>query len=47
MRKELHTGINGKGNTTWIVVTVASNGRWLYMEYFDNEPEALCWLRWA
>jgi len=44
--KELHEGVNGSGNKIWIVVTV-KNGLWIWQEYFVNENEAKCWLKWA
>jgi len=45
--KELHTGLNGRGATQWLVVTVNADGSWKHVERFDTEHEALNWLRWA
>lgn len=46
--KETHTGINGSGHKTWLVVTVReSDGAWLHIEHFDNEAEADSWTFWA
>jgi hypothetical protein len=45
--KELHTGINGEGGRCYLVVTVDDNGRWLHIENFDNEAEAINWIKWA
>ena len=44
--KELHEGINGSGNTIWIVATV-KDGIWMWQERFMNKKEAECWLKWA
>lgn len=47
-RKELHTGIAGNGNTCYLVVTVdTATGQWKHTETFDNEAEALHWIKWA
>jgi len=46
--KEIHNGINGSGNTVWIVVTVCdTTGRWLWQETFTREAEAKSWFKYA
>jgi len=46
--KELHEGINGRGEKQFTVATVAAvGGPWLHMERFDTEAEALSWIKWA
>jgi len=45
--KELHDGINGKGNPIHLVVTVNADGSWHHVERFENKAEALCWMGWA
>jgi hypothetical protein len=48
MVTELHTGIAGNGSTKYMVVTVdAADGRWLHIESFATEAEALHWIKWA
>ncbi len=44
---ELHTGIDGLGETIYMVVTVSESGRWIHTEYFDTESEALCWMKYS
>lgn len=51
-RKELHEGVGGSGDTTYMVVTVETDivtkiDRWSHIEYFKDKAEAKCWLRWA
>jgi hypothetical protein len=46
-RKELHKGINGSGQTIYLVVTVDESGRWIWTERFNSKPEAECWMKWA
>jgi len=48
-RKELNeTGINGRGETVYSVVTVDSEtGQWKHVERFDSKAEALNWMKWA
>lgn len=43
---EKHTGINGKGQEVFLIVTV-KNSEWLWIETFTNEVEADSWMRWA
>ena len=46
--KELHEGINGNGNTVYLVVTVRdSDGSWRHTERFDSKSEAEAWKKWA
>jgi len=49
--KEIITGISGKGNTMWLVVTIwddaSGNGRWAHREDFDTEAEAKSWLKFS
>jgi hypothetical protein len=46
--KELHEGVNGKGGTVYMVVTVNSTtGAWLHIERFDTKAEAEAWIKWA
>jgi hypothetical protein len=50
MKKEIITGVNGSGNKVWHVVTewIDTNGRnKVHFETFDNETEALHWMKWA
>jgi hypothetical protein len=44
---ELHEGVNGNGNTMWMVVAVDANGNWRHTHYFDNKAEATCWMKYA
>ena len=44
--RDLTTGINGKGDTVWIVTTMRGQ-RVLGMERFTTEAEATNWLKWA
>ena len=47
-KKELHEGVNGSGNTTWMVVTVSqATGQWDHIEHFSNKAEAENWMTWA
>ena len=46
-KKELHEGVSGSGHTSYLVVTVRSNGSWKHTETFDNKAEALNWMRWS
>ena len=45
--KELHTGVNGSGNTVYLVVTVNAQGQWVWIERFDSKAEAESWLKYA
>ena len=47
---EIAEGINGSGNTVWIVCTVrqeATGRQNHWMEYFDTKAEAENWVKWA
>lgn len=44
---ELRSGIDGCGETIYMVVTVSESGRWIHTEYFDTESEALCWMKYS
>lgn len=44
---ELHTGINGSGNTVYLVVAVDDKGNWKFTHTFTNEKEAKNWMKWA
>lgn len=44
--RDITTGINGKGQTVWIVTT-QRGARHLGMESFTSEAEARNWLKWA
>ena len=44
--KDLCEGINGSGETVWTVF-VMQGKRVLGMHRFDNQAEALCWMKWA
>ncbi len=46
-KKELHEGIAGNGSKIFLVVTVNPAGRWLWIERFTSEAEALNWIKWA
>lgn len=45
--KELHEGIGGNGSKVFLVVTVSPEGRWLWIETFKSEAQALNWIEWA
>ena len=45
--KRIYPGLNGSGNTVWLVATEAADGRWVAVETFDTESEAASWVRWA
>lgn len=48
--KTIETGINGRGDTVWIVVTERTGeaGRIVrHAETFDTKAEAEAWVRWA
>lgn len=45
---EIHEGVNGRGNTMWMVITInVDTGQYLWTEYFDNKAEAENWLEWV
>jgi hypothetical protein len=48
---ELSQGTNGKGHPVWLVTTVkkldCGGEKVLWVEYFDNLPEAENWIQWA
>lgn len=46
-RKELHEGVSGRGDTTYLVVTVRRDGMWLHVETFATKAEALSWIKYA
>jgi hypothetical protein len=47
MKKEIHQGTNGSGETIWHVVTINQSGDWRHMETFKSKAEAECWMKWA
>lgn len=47
---ELHWGLDGSGNTTWIVLSewVDLDGRTRsHAEYFTTEAQAKNWIKWS
>jgi hypothetical protein len=34
-KKELHEGVAGNGDTTWVVATVDSKGNWIWAHHND------------
>lgn len=46
--KELKEGVNGSGNTVFLVFTIRdSDGACLHVEYFNSKAEAENWIKWA
>ena len=41
------TGIDGSGETVFIVWTMNEDGSVHHMEKFYSAAEALCWMKWA
>jgi len=46
-KKELHEGVAGNGDTTWVVATVDSKGNWIWQEVFKCKAEAEAWIKYA
>ena len=50
IKRTIETGINGSGAPVWIVVSEWINPAGRKMSHratFDNEPEAINWIKWA
>ena len=45
---ELFDGINGSGETTYLVASVeVSGGRWIHTDEFVSLGEAKNWMKWS
>ena len=39
-------GIDGSGNKVWAVITADEKGNYIWIESFDNQAEAINWLKY-
>jgi hypothetical protein len=44
---ELHEGLNGSGNTVYLVVRVNAAGDWLFIHRFSAKEAAFNWMKYG